>query len=146
MLGWRLAEGVNKQVRLPLTPDRAQFWDYPSGQMRRDYVLDRGHHGPLHIEAKHEWGRYRFDLDDFLRRASRDEWVGSQRNGERKDLALLLWGTRSQGGTRAAIVDDSRILVLDWSGGWTIRAEKEIFAPSREEVVDAFLLLSPEGG
>jgi len=42
--------------------------------------------------------------------------------------------------------DDSRILVLDWSGGWTIRAEKEIFAPSREEVVDAFLLLSPEGG
>ena len=35
-----------------------------------------------------------------------------------KDLALLLWGAQSQGGRRAAIIDDSCILVLDWDGGW----------------------------
>lgn len=142
-LGWRLANGVNKQVWLPLSSGKAQFWNYPSGRMRRDYVLDRRRLGPLHIEAKHRWGRDTFDLEGFLRRASEDDWRGSQTDGVRKDLALLLWGTRSQSGTRAAIIDDSRILVFDWRNGWAIRAEKEIFIASPEVVIDTFLLLSP---
>lgn len=142
-LGWQLTQGVNVEVRLPLTPEKARFWNYSSGHMRRDYVLDRGPLGPLHIEAKHRWPRHTIDLPSFLRAASQDKWVGSEGDGVRKDLALLLWGARSQNATRASVIDDARLLVFDWSEGWRTRAEVDIFDSSSEHVAAAFLLLAP---
>jgi len=144
-LGWHLVPRVNKQVQLHFTPERARFWRYSTGWMKRDYVFTRPQLGPLHVEAKRRWGMKVSDLEGFLRRASSDDWAGSEGDGMWKDLALLLWGTRSQAGTRAAIVDDSRILVFDWTDRWSIRAQEQIFDAPTTNVSAAFCLLSPSG-
>jgi hypothetical protein len=141
-LGWVLTR-ANTEVWLPLTGPMAQLWNYSSGRMRRDYVLRTGSDPPVHIEAKHRWPRFSLDMEILLSRINRDDWNDTTKDGPKKDLALVLWGARSQGGRCAAIMDESLLLVFDWDGHWVLTEERQIFADPREDVIRAFALVAP---
>ncbi len=142
ILGWRLGP-TNREIWIPLSREMAQTWNYSSGRMRRDYVLSPHPFGPLHIEAKHRWGRDAIDLDRFLVRVNAGDWEDTRRDGAKKDLALLLWGCRADGGRRAALMDENRILVFDWDGAWRVNAEVAIRVAPFERTLSALLLIAP---
>jgi hypothetical protein len=85
-------------------------------------------------------------MDMLLDRINADDWNDTTKDGPKKDLALVLWGARSQGGRRAALMDEARIIVFDWAGRWRLMAEREISAARREDILATFCLLVPPVG
>ena len=141
-LGWRL-DATNTQVWLPLTEPMASLWEIPSARMKRDYVFSAHGRQVLHLEAQHKWRRYAVDLDTFLERINRDDWDDTRREGPNKDLGVLLWGAREGEASRAALIDDQRLLVFEWNGAWRLSREVDLFVDPFERVYGAFELLSP---
>jgi len=88
-LGWDVNQ-ENTEVWMRLTEEMARLWSYPSGQMRRDYVLPGKTEAVLHIEAKHRWCTPARDIEALLEQISRDDWHATLKDGWQKDLALLL--------------------------------------------------------
>jgi hypothetical protein len=143
MLGWG-DRSVAREMWIDLTPEMANLWKYPSRRMRRDYVLNSRGHEVVHLEAKHNWPRHRLDMAEFLSRANRGDWTGTEMDGERKDLALLLWGAESRGVPRTALMDNHRLMIFDWSAGWQLASEEELFETPLESAKAATKLLTPE--
>jgi hypothetical protein len=144
-LGWDVNQ-ENTEVWIRLTEEMAQLWSYPSGQMRRDYVLPSKTEAVLHIEAKHRWRTPAHDIEALLEQISRDDWSATLKDGWQKDLALLLWGARSQRARdvrRAALIDDTRLLLFDWDGGWRLAVEVKLFEDPPHRVYAAVRLLEP---
>ena len=111
--------------------------------MCRDYVLGSGERA-IHIEAKHRWSGWRsIDFSDFLMRLNRNEWSGTERDGPFKDLALLLWGATALSARRAALIDETRIVVLLRSPSWTVGCESQMFEDSPAAVGAALQALAP---
>jgi hypothetical protein len=119
----------------------AAFWSYSSGRMRRDYVLSSEGREALHIEAKHRWGTTTWEIEALLGQISRDDWRGTEGDGWKKDLALLLWGALQNGANRAALIDQDRLLVFDWAEGWKLAAEVRVFDDPPGRLAEALRLL-----
>ncbi len=66
--------------------------------------------------AKRRWPRFSIDMDMFLDRINADDWNDTTKDGPKKGMALVLGGARSQGGRRAALMDEARLIVFDWDG------------------------------
>jgi hypothetical protein len=124
LLGWRL-DKVNCQVWIPLSAEKASLWNYRSKRMCRDYVLGDTS-SEIHIEAKHQWSGWRIDVPSFLDRINRSDFTGTEKDGAKKDLALLLWGTEVRGARRAAVMDDSRLMVFRRDKGWRVAADARL--------------------
>jgi len=139
-LGWNIGR-TNTEVPLRLTEEMARLWNYRSRRMRRDYVLRTRTGQALHVEAKYQWSMPIRQVEVLLAQISRDEWNDTRRDGPKKDLALLLWGAKSQNVRRAALIDESRLLVFDWDDGWKLVAAEELFQGSPDRVHEAFQLL-----
>jgi hypothetical protein len=139
-LGWDLSSS-NTEVWIPLTEDMARLWSYSSKRMRRDYVLSLQAGQMIHIEVKHSWGTPSSDVEALLAQINRNNWSETGSDGWKKDLALLLWGARSQSGRRAALIDERRLLVFDWDAGWKLIAAVNLFADSADRVCGALRLL-----
>jgi hypothetical protein len=140
-LGWDVRK-ENAKVPIPLTTDAANRWSYRR-PMERDYVLRREMGQALHIEGKHGWGTTTWEIKALLEQFNRDDWYGTEGGGWKKDLALLLWGARSQGARRAALMDENRLLVFDWDEGWRLVAEEKIFQDPPDRLLEALRLLEP---
>jgi len=141
-LGWEL-NSSNTEVWTRLTEDMARLWSYPSGRMRRDYVLSPEAGQVLHVEVKLSWGTPSSDVQLLLAQINRNDWDDTRSDGWKKDLALLLWGARSQNGRRAALVDENRLLIFDWEGSWKVTAQAQLFQDPPEAVYAALRLLEP---
>ncbi|MEK7248633.1 MAG: hypothetical protein AAB092_09210, partial [Chloroflexota bacterium] len=137
-LGWVL-DRSNCQVWIELDRDKAEMWNYSSRRMCRDYVLGTASGFEMHIEAKHRWAGWKLDLPAVLERFSREDYADSEKAGPIKDLALLLWGVRSRGGRRAAVVDESQLAIFEWTSHWTIPARAIVTDDSFPEVAARWL-------
>jgi len=140
VLGWNVY-GANTEVWIPLAKEMAAFWSYPSGRMRRDYVLSSETRQVLHIEAKHRWGTTTWEIEALLGQINRDDWRGTEGDGWKKDLALLSWGAQRQGSHRAALMAQNRLLVFDWEQRWRLVAEARLFEDPPDRLFEAFRLL-----
>jgi hypothetical protein len=124
LIGWRLGKS-NCQVWISLSTEMAALWSYRSKRMCRDYVLGDPRSG-IHIEAKHRWSGWRMDMTSFLDRINRSDFTGTEKDGAKKDLALLLWGAEACGARRAAVIDESRLMVFRRDMGWRIAADTRL--------------------
>jgi hypothetical protein len=140
-LGWRLDKS-NCQVWIALTDEKALLWNYSPKQKRmcRDYVL-RDVRSELHVEAKHRWEGWKLDIDALLARLNVGNFSGTERDGSEKDLALLLWGAQSQGSRRAAVMDESWLMVFHRDNDWRISAHARL--DDLASFVEAADLLKP---
>ncbi|MEK7247277.1 MAG: hypothetical protein AAB092_02280, partial [Chloroflexota bacterium] len=118
-LGWVL-DRSNCQVWIELDREKAEMWSYSSRRMCRDYVLQAASGFELHIEAKHRWAGWKLNLTELLGRFSAGDYRGTESDGSKKDLALLIWGAQSRGAKRAAIMDESSLAVFEFSDVWNI--------------------------
>ncbi len=142
-VGWSVTAATT-EVWIGLSEEMAQLWNYPSRRMRRDYVLSCQGREVLHVEAKHSWSRRQLNIETFLRAINRGDWTSTRQDGVKKDLALLLWGAKERAARRAALIDEERLMVFDWDGGWTLRSEVKLFEDPTDDVEAAFGLLAPK--
>jgi hypothetical protein len=101
------------------------IWSYKSKRMCRDYVLGTPPF-QIHIEAKHRWSGWR-GVDQVLKQVNGNDFRGTEKDGYKKDLALLIWGAQSCGVDAAAVIDESRIAVFARSkDGWRVAGETRL--------------------
>ena len=55
----------------------------------------------------------------------------------------MLWGAQEANATRAALIDEKRLLIFEWDAEWRLAREVDLFVDPIERVYAAFKLLAP---
>ena len=66
------------------------------------------------------------DTANFLDRINESDFTGTEKDGTKKDLALLLWGAEARGARRAAVMDESHLMVFRRDKGWRVAVDARL--------------------